>query len=121
MARDYLNIGSVPADEDCQQTGMPSYNATMARAECRAFLNQLIRQFGREPGSARLAIKSFPHDFGTYSEVVCYFDDSDSEGMDYAFKLEGEMPEKWDSEAMAELKAVAAAHAGSASASAGSA
>lgn len=108
--RDYVDIGSVPAAEDCEQLG-PNYDPTKARRECRAFINQLRRQFGEEPGSARLAIKSNPHDFGTYMEVVCYYDDRDDQGSEYAWACE-DMPEHWDAEALAELagtQAVAAA------------
>lgn len=102
--RDYLTIGEVPSGEDCEQLGS-NYDGLKARAEHRAFINQLRRAFGPEPEGADLRIKSFPHDFGTYSEVVCYFDDNDEEAVNYAFKCEGETPEYWDSEALEELKA----------------
>lgn len=102
MARDYINIGPSPCGEDCAQLGSDNYGER-ARRECNAFREQLRRQFGPEPGSARLAVKSFPHDFGSYYEVVCYYDDSDETGMDYAFRLESETPENWDDIARAEL------------------
>lgn len=104
--KDYMNIGSVPAGEDCQQVGTPQYDHTKARAELNAFRNQLRRTFGDEPGSARIAIKGFPHDFGTYHEIVVNYDDQDEEAIDYAFKLQAEMPESWDEEAKKELALV---------------
>lgn len=101
--RDYVDIGSVPSGEKCQQLGADDYDPTKAVKECRAFIAQLRRQFGPEPMSARLSVMANPHDFGTYHEVVCYFDDMDEEGANYAFQLEGEMPEWWDEEALKEL------------------
>jgi len=101
--RDYITIGSTPADELCAQVGSDDYE-TRSRKECRAFLAQLRRQLGGEVGSAYLGVKTFPHDFGSYREVVCYFDDEDEEGRDYAFRLEAETPAKWDKEAKEELK-----------------
>jgi len=77
------------------------------RRETRVFLGQLHRQFGTSPGTARLGVKSFPHDFGTYHEVVCSFDDTDEIGMDFAYRLENECPESWDEQAKVELNQLA--------------
>lgn len=107
MARELMNISCVPAEEECQGVGTPTYDPVMARKECEAFRNQLRRMFGEPPGSARLVIKSFPHDFGSYSEVCVSYDDQSEEETDYAFKLEAEMPGKWDDEARKELGLVA--------------
>ena len=100
--RDYIEISCTPAAEDCEQLG-PNYNESRARAECRAFINQLRRMFGEEPGTARLRIKSNAHYFGNYLEVQCVFDDNDEAAQEYAYKLESEMPESWDAEARVEL------------------
>jgi hypothetical protein len=102
--RDYVCIGSTPACEDCAQVGKGDYYEK-SRIELRAFRNQLIRVFGDPPYGAELRIKAFPHDFGTYHEVVCYFEDSAPESMDYAFRVEGNAPEKWDTEALWEIAA----------------
>lgn len=99
---DYLTIGSVPAGEDCAQVGTWDY-ATESRRELRAFINQLRRQFGTEPDGARLRIKSNPHDFGTYHEVICEYDDSNPVATAYAYKCEAETPEAWDADARKEL------------------
>lgn len=101
MARDYITIGSSPASEDCAQLGSADYHER-SRKEMKAFINQIRREFGPEPDGARLAIKSFPHDFGTYSEVVCYYDDTNEAAMDYAFKTECPS-EYWDNQAKVEL------------------
>ena len=100
--RDYMELSCTPAAEDCEQLG-PNYNPQRAKAECRAFINQLRREFGPEPGTAQLRIKSNSHDFGTYVEVACYYDDRDEAAQEYAYKCEGEMPENWDAEALIEL------------------
>lgn len=101
--QDYIVIGSAPCDESCAQVGSPSYSGRM-RAETAAFIRQLRRTFGKEPEGARIALKSFPHDFGTYHEVVVYFDDSIRESVNYAFRLEAETPANWDEEAREELQ-----------------
>lgn len=99
---DYLNIGGSPTDEHCAQVGQPDYYEK-GRAECVAFKHQLVRAFGEEPDGAHLAVKSFPHDFGNYLEVICYFDDDNEKAREYAFRLEGNTPALWDEEAKAEL------------------
>lgn len=100
---DYISICSSPTNESCAQVGSDNY-FTQSQKELKAFINQLRRKFGKEPGTAYLKIKSFPHDFGTYHEVVCYYNDEDEEAINYAFKLESETPEYWDEEAKKELE-----------------
>lgn len=100
--RDYIDIGSTPCDEDCAQVGSGDYRKR-ARVELQAFVNQLYRQFGNGPDGAELRVKAFPHDFGTYHEVVAYFDDTLPLSIEWAFKVENECPESWDDEARAEL------------------
>ena len=112
---EYLNIGCSPNEEPCAQVGQPDYYER-ARIECTALRNQLKRMFGPVPEGARIVIKSFPHDFGTYYELVCYYeeaeyheDDVDIEtrttpSEEYAFKLEDNIPDYWDEEAKKELK-----------------
>jgi hypothetical protein len=99
--RDYITIGSTPADEDCAQLGSDNYRERM-RKESAAFIAQILREFGLEPEGARLAVKGFPHDFGTYHEVVCYYDDSLPASVEYAFKVESPSA-NWDAQARAEL------------------
>ena len=96
-----ISIGAVPSGEDCEQLG-PNYNPTKARRECQAFIDQLRRHFGEEPFGARFRISSNPHDFGTYYEVECRFDENNEEAAEYAFAAE-DCPEYWDAEALAYL------------------
>ena len=110
--RDYVYIGSTPSDEPCQQLGMPSYDGIQARKECVVFISQLRRMFGPEPDGARLAVKIERHDFGSYPEVVCWFDDEKPESVDYAFRCEGESPANWDMQAIIEMQPPASITAG---------
>lgn len=100
---EYLEIGPVPSDESCQQVGTASYDSTKARAECRAFANQIARVCGAPPFGAKLVVKSNPHDFGTYHEVAVKYDDSEPEAVDYAMQVESTSIPNWDSHAKLEL------------------
>ena len=91
---DYISIGSTPCDEDCAQVGTDNYN-TRARDECMRFISLIRKSLGSEPQGAKLTVKAFPHDFGTYHEVVCYYDDENEEATNYAFKCESEAPSTW--------------------------
>lgn len=104
--RDQIEISCTPWAEDCEQLGR-DYRPHIARAECRAFANQIRRVIGEEPGNARLKITSNPHDFGTYHEVACIYNSDSEVETDYAFKCEsGDGLEYWDAEARAELSKV---------------
>ncbi len=92
--RDLTYCGPVPANEDCEQLG-PNYRADVARSECIRYRDQLRAQFGPEPEGASLRIKSEPHDFGSYLEVVCSFDDNDSKAVEYAYACESDAWPEW--------------------------
>ena len=99
---DYTSIGCSPVHESCAQLNTDDYTER-ARRECRALIRQLIRMYGEPPPGARLAIKSCPHDLGTYYEVVCYFDPADADALDYAYRCEDGLPEHWDEAASEQL------------------
>jgi hypothetical protein len=92
---DLTYCGSAPPDEPCAQVGADDYH-DKARAECKAWRDALRKAFGPEPEGARLTIKSNPHDFGSYLEVVCFFDPENEAAVNYAFKCEGEGPATWE-------------------------
>lgn len=100
--RDYLDIGSSPAEEKCAQVGTDGYYER-AQKECKALIHQMRREIGPEKGSAKFKIKANPHDFGSYYEVVVYFDSNDEEGIEYAFNAEKNLPAEWDTVAKEEL------------------
>lgn len=90
----YIALGSTPAEEPCAQVGDFDYY-TKAREECQRYIDLLRATFGPEPEGAHLRIKSFPHDFGSYLEVVCNYDESLPDSIDYAFRLDEEAPATW--------------------------
>jgi hypothetical protein len=100
---DYAVIGSTPVSEDCAQVGAEDYGPR-AKAEIRAFQNQLIRLFGEPPFGAYFKKKAFSHDFGTYHELCVVYDAEIPEAEEYAYRCESEAPEFWDAEALAELE-----------------
>jgi len=100
MSSDYLDLGSSPCGESCVQVGSNDYHSR-ARLECQTYRDQLLREFPAIPESCRFAIRSNPHDFGSYLSVVVYYD---SASVDYAFHVENNLPESWDSESLAKLK-----------------
>lgn len=99
MAIDYLTLGPTPADEPCEQLG-DSYNSIRAKQEMKAYKHQLERMFP----NANIRIKSFPHDFGTYSEVCAVYNTDNEQAASIAFEVESGCPANWDAEAIRELK-----------------
>jgi hypothetical protein len=95
MMRDYITLGPTPSEELCAQVGEPDY-PEKAVAECRRFIQLLRQKFGPEPRGAWLTTKWFPHDFGSYCEVVCHFDTDSEESVEYALCCEAEMPATWE-------------------------
>lgn len=93
MKRDYLEIGPTPAEETCIPAG---HNQNEERRECQRFINLLREMFGQERGSAKLIIKSNPHDFATYLEVAVSYQVEDKIGFDYALAIEHHTPRFWD-------------------------
>jgi hypothetical protein len=93
--RDYIEIGSSPAAEDCAQVGDENYNE-QSRVECRRFVELLTKTFGEPPAGAEFGIKNFSHDFGGYREVVVYFDDNYPDSVDFAYQVEANSPQTWE-------------------------
>lgn len=94
--RDHIDIGSSPCDEECVQVSKTEPYLDRMRAECQRFLALIRVKLGPEPEGTHLGIRSNPHEFGAYLEVVCYFDDRDEEARAYAYKCESDGPRKWD-------------------------
>lgn len=91
---DYINIGSTPVDEDCLPAGHPQ-----SLAETHVYARQIRREFP----AGRFCVKAFPHDFGTYYEVVAKWDTEGSPEHATAFEAEAEASPVWDDEARREL------------------
>ena len=99
MSREYMEIGSAPCDEQCVAVDPKVDYLPDMRAECQRFLDLVRKTLGPEPAGARLGIRSNPHDFGTYLEVVCYYSEEDPEAYGYALLCESEAPRRWTDEA----------------------
>ena len=104
--RDYLNIGSTPHEEPCAQVGRDDYNK-LSTIECKAFAHQCHRALTAKYGedyTVEIRVKSFPHDFGSYKEVVVYYNPDIESDFQQALYLEGEADlANWDKEALEEL------------------
>jgi hypothetical protein len=61
MARDYIDMGPTPCEEECLQVGSPNY-AQRARSEFNRFIDLLRRTLGPEPEGAQLSVKANFHD-----------------------------------------------------------
>ncbi len=94
---------TVPHEEPCFQVGEQDYQK-FGRIEARALISQLLRMFGEPPVGCGFKILSCPHDFGTYYDVALVYDDESDEAQEWMLKVEGGLPEKWDNEAIQELK-----------------
>lgn len=106
--REYLTLGPVPCDEPCQQ--VPYEQPGLAKIECRVYIHQLKRSHGEPPEGAELRIMSNRHDFGTYLEVVVWYDVNDPAAWHYAATLENELPLRWDDAARLELANLSASY-----------
>lgn len=93
--RNYAPLGPTPCDEPCAQVGTHGYRERALR-ECNLYAELIRTALGPEPEGAKLAAKSFSHDFGQYYEVVCWFDDAFPESIDYAFRCESDAPTTWE-------------------------
>lgn len=104
MRTDYIDIGPVPAYEDCAQVGEPGFRQRASK-EMDAYVRQLERQFKKyEDKNIAFRKKWFNHDFGSYGSVVIEFFEDDKDGFDCAIDIEHNLPEYWDDEALKELR-----------------
>ena len=85
---------TAPPEEQCVSVGEEDYMAR-SREEAQRYIDLIRTKLGPEPPGARLKIKSCPHDFGAYLDVVCEFDDQDEDARNYAYLCESEGPRTW--------------------------
>ena len=91
---DKVYLGPAPAEEECAQLGSDDYDRR-ARAECREYIAAIIAVCGEPPAGARLKVEAQAHDFGSYYEVVCQYDDQDPAAGDYAARCDERAPQHW--------------------------
>ncbi|MFN6475333.1 hypothetical protein [Nostoc sp. DedQUE07] len=104
-----LEIGTVPAEEQCQQVGTADYDAISAKKECRIYKEYLQRLFPVPPtleDEVSYRIKSSAHDFGNYYEVAIEFNSENSEAVEFAYNVEAKSPLRWDAKALEELRSL---------------
>lgn len=93
--REYIELGSAPAEEDCAQVGSDNYYEK-AKEESKKYISLLEKKFGKyKPLNCSFKRKSFPHDFGDYYEVVVTYDSDDEESMNFAYHVESNLPTTW--------------------------
>ena len=94
--RDYLSLGPTPVEEDCVQVGKPDYS-TVAREECEKFVELLKKKFPRyQEFGCTFKVKSNPHDFGEYYNVVVNYYVDDKMSAEYALFVEHNTPLTWN-------------------------
>ena len=102
--REHMEIGSSPCDEPCVSVSRDVDYLPAMRAECLRFIELIRKKLGDEPPGAYLKVKANPHEFGTYLEVVCYFEDIYEEAVHYAYLCESEAPRTWQDDQPAPKK-----------------
>ena len=105
---EFFSLACTPTDETCTQAGQDLESQIK---ECTALINQLIRAAGQsDPGVEFFIIENTGHDFGIYYEAGIFYiptpeDQEEENGSEiYAMVIEQNIPEKWDAEALQELK-----------------
>jgi hypothetical protein len=93
--KDIITLGACPANENAVQVGVNDYKCR-ADNQSGKFLNLIRRVVGKEPPGAQLKIKWFTHELGEYCEVVCEYDCSNEEAINYAYKCELCAPMNWE-------------------------
>lgn len=96
---EYLELGSVPYDEDCPQVGYDSTDKLYAYV-C-VYAEQLERMFPK----AKIRVRRYNHDFGSYYEAIVKFNPNNEDEAEAAFEAEGNLPDLWDDEAKAAIAA----------------
>ncbi len=89
---DYIELGSVPSDEDCVQVSTKEDYLDEMKKECLRYKDILIKRF---PGSTFI-LKRFNHDFGSYYEVCHPYNDNSETESDKAFWIEDNLPAHWN-------------------------
>lgn len=94
--RDYMEVGSSPADEACVQVITGQDYMPAMRAELQRYKAMLERRFPDAPDGAYFTVRWNQHDFGSYGEVAVRFDDDDREAAAFAYFVEAHCPATWD-------------------------
>lgn len=97
MKPDWISCGPTPPEEPC--TGNNGDQGRI-RLENRQWKRQLEEVF-KHHTAIYFSVKSFPHDFGSYSEVCVNY--STPEGLVQALDVDSKLPYEWDKTAQEAL------------------
>ncbi|WP_188930067.1 hypothetical protein [Puia dinghuensis] len=89
---DYMSLGPTPASEPCVQIGE---DISLSIAECKIYMDQLLRRLGNPPDGCNFFLLKNYHDFGTYYEAAVCYDPENEQALDYALKAEAG-DDRWD-------------------------
>lgn len=93
--RDLVYLGSAPPDEPCAQVGSYGYREAVLD-QCKRYIALIRKTVGIELFGAKLKVEWQEHDFGSYAEVVCWYDDAIDGAREYAYRCESDGPLTWD-------------------------
>lgn len=105
FTKEYMELGPVPCDEKCSSVGEDDF-WEQSKIETAVYRRQLERLFP----SCDFGVKSFPHDFGAYREVVVFWIEDNETSAELAYHAEANLPQAWDDEARKELKTAGYRH-----------
>jgi hypothetical protein len=94
MARDYISIGNTPASEECVQVSKKEDYVDKMLAECNRYKEMLQAKFSN-CDKVTICVKIFPHEFGSYAEVVVEYDNDDIDAISQALHIENNSPMNW--------------------------
>ncbi|MBP7109823.1 MAG: hypothetical protein KBA90_14785 [Chitinophagaceae bacterium] len=111
--RDFFSLAPSPHDEECTPAGEEVSDQII---EVKALIGQLMRIHGELPEGAEFVLIRNDHEFGTYYEAGIFYemnepnydeeeeDEEETPSLLYAQKCESGIPDKWDAEALNEMK-----------------
>lgn len=99
--KEIINLSCTPHEEKCTQAGGSLEQMQM---ECTALINQLKRVIGEPPEHCEYVIEVNHHEAGTYYEAAIIYHPEREGAEDYALKAEAQIPDKWDGQALQELR-----------------
>lgn len=101
MSNYVLTIGPCPAEENAAQTYDPGFTEKNWQ-ECKAFKDQLLREFGEPPEGTILYVKVTNHEFGEIREVAIKHDGTPDNAV-WALAVQECAKTTWDKQAREEL------------------
>lgn len=113
---EFFPLACTPHEEECTPAGNDDKNNDKQQMECTALINQLKRISPPPQDAEFFIIENTGHEFGTYYEAGIFFiptpeaeteeetDQPQSDSENYAMIIEGNIPDKWDAEALQELR-----------------